>query len=93
VSDCHVIRVCGRAPGHRGHHGGFRSVDRSTVLTPRQREVFRLLALGQTWDQITSSLGITYHTLANLRSEAVSRVGASGTMDVLRDIGWLQVPA
>ena len=94
MSDCGVVRRCGRPTGHRGHHGGFREVfvDQSERLSPREREVVRRLALGQTWDQIVAELGITRQTVANHRASAMTRYGGGVLVDLLREIGWLHVP-
>lgn len=98
MATCDAIRACSRPPRHGTHHGGFRSVDRSELLSRRELEVYRLLALGRTSVEGAEALGITLNTLRNHRARAVARLapGAAtspaATIDVLRAIGWLQVP-
>ncbi len=89
---CDAVQSCGRNEGHRGHHGGFHSLDRSDQLRPREVEVIRRFALGHTWEQIRADLGLSQHTLAHHRQRALDTFGGGCLVDLLRGLGWLTVP-
>lgn len=53
-------------------------------LTPRQREIVELAALGHTNQAIASSLGRSTNTVRNQLAEAMRRLGAANRADVVR---------
>ena len=53
-------------------------------LSPRDLEMLRLLAQGRTLPQIADTLGIAYKTAANGSSRIKTKLGASGTADLIR---------
>jgi two-component system, NarL family, response regulator NreC len=55
-----------------------------TTLTEREREVTRLLALGQHNKQIASSLGVSDKTIENHRQHIMEKLGAHSTADLAR---------
>ena len=61
-------------------------------LTPREYEVARLFALGLTWREVMTELGISRWTLTNHRFHAVAKAGGGSLVDVWRGLGWLRVP-
>lgn len=73
---------------------GPRSVGyRGTRLTPRQWEVVRRLALGQTWKVICADLQISRMTMWRYRQEARERYGVQTVVELYAALGWLEVPA
>ena len=53
-------------------------------LSTRDLEMLRLLAQGRTLPQIADTLGIAYKTAANSSSRIKTKLGASGTADLIR---------
>jgi len=53
-------------------------------LSTRDLEMLRLLAQGRTLPQIADTLGIAYKTAANGSSRIKTKLGASGTADLIR---------
>ena len=53
-------------------------------LSSRDIEMLRLLAQGRTLPQIADTLGIAYKTAANGSSRIKTKLGASGTADLIR---------
>lgn len=53
-------------------------------LTPRQRQVVELVALGHTNAAIASALGASPNTVRNLLAEVMKRLGAANRADVVR---------
>jgi two-component system invasion response regulator UvrY len=53
-------------------------------LSSRDLEMLRLLAQGRTLPQIADTLGIAYKTAANSSSRIKTKLGASGTADLIR---------
>jgi DNA-binding NarL/FixJ family response regulator len=53
-------------------------------LSTRDLEMLRLLAQGHTLPQIADTLGIAYKTAANSSSRIKTKLGASGTADLIR---------
>jgi DNA-binding CsgD family transcriptional regulator len=89
---CNLLARCGRNPGHRGHHGGFVPVARTSLLTGREYEVVRRRALGHTWERLAADLGMARDTAFNHRRHAYEKYEASCFPDLLRAMGWLVVP-
>jgi FixJ family two-component response regulator len=63
------------------------------VLSPREWEVVRRFALGQTWEEICHDLGISRNTLMIHRSHAVAKFRAETLIGLFRAMGWLRVPS
>lgn len=63
----------------------LRRVPRSPVesLTPREREVVRYIAAGQTMPQVASRLGITPRTVAFHKYRAMEKLGAATTAELI----------
>lgn len=53
-------------------------------LTPRQREIVELIALGHTNQAIASTFGRSANTVGNQLAEAMRRLGAANRADVVR---------
>lgn len=53
-----------------------RMKSRVASLTPRQREVVRLVSLGCSYREIAAILGLAPNTVDNHRTEAMKRLGA-----------------
>jgi FixJ family two-component response regulator len=62
------------------------------VLSPREWEVVRRFALGQTYEQVAAGLGITRATVNSHRQRVSDKCGGGSLLDVLRKIGWLRIP-
>jgi DNA-binding CsgD family transcriptional regulator len=67
------------------------------AIAPRQREIFRQLALGLTYAEVGVRLQIKSSTVRRQVGTAFTRLRASGheiqnTIDVFRLLGWLTVP-
>ena len=65
----------------------------ASSLTPREREVLRRLALGETHELIGSVLGTSARTVRRHRAHAIAKFGGGCIADTWRALGWLQVPA
>lgn len=66
---------------HRGREDGG---DRFATLTPREREVFRLIADGFTTKEIARSLDISVKTAENHRSRVLGKVGVRNSAELVR---------
>lgn len=62
-------------------------------LTYRQREVVRLIALGETNLSIGARLGISRHTVDKHRRALLALFDVGCAIDLLRAIGYLRVPS
>ncbi|WP_083458971.1 response regulator transcription factor [Amantichitinum ursilacus] len=63
-----------------GHSGGATSA----CLTPRQREILHLYAMGQGTKQIAYGLGLSVKTVATHREQILARLGLRNTTDLIR---------
>lgn len=61
-----------------------RPADPYWELTPRQREVLRLVALGHTSRQIAALLTISPRTVESHRASVLDRLGLTGTAELVR---------
>lgn len=61
-------------------------------LTPREYEVARLYAEGQTWESIARGLRISKTTLWHHRANAMAKAGVGSMPELLTALGWLRVP-
>jgi len=69
--------------------GDLRKLDRFppspvTSLTPREREVVRLIAAGDTMPEVASRLGITPRTVAFHKYRAMEKLGAVNTAELIK---------
>lgn len=64
----------------------------SRPLTPREHQIARLFALGQTWEAIMAELGISRHTVAFHRQSFLAKSGGGTLIDAFRARGWLRIP-
>jgi DNA-binding NarL/FixJ family response regulator len=64
-------------------HGAHRRI------TPRQREVLRLVALGRTTREIAALLGLSPRTVDTHRAELMSRLGVRDAIGLLREAARL----
>lgn len=62
-------------------HSPASGVDR---LAPRELEIMRLLARGQSLAEIADAIGVGYKTVANSCSEIKAKLGVSRTADLVR---------
>jgi two-component system invasion response regulator UvrY len=53
-------------------------------LTPRELEIMRLLAKGESLAEIAAAVGVGYKTVANACSQIKSKLGVSRTADLVR---------
>ena len=60
------------------------ATSRLATLTPREREVFSLVALGKPNKQIASELGTTEKTIKVHRGRVMSKLGADSVVDLVR---------
>ena len=60
------------------------ATSRLATLTPREREVFALVALGKPNKQIASELGTTEKTIKVHRGRVMSKLGADSVVDLVR---------
>lgn len=67
------------SPGISGH------VIARPRITPRQREVLKLVALGKTTREIAALLGVSPRTVDTHRAELMSRLGAHDAFSLLRE--------
>lgn len=63
-----------------------------TELSPRQRELVRLRAMGLTRKEAADVMGVKIRTVNAFTDETYRRTDARCLQDVLRAIGWLRVP-
>jgi two-component system response regulator FixJ len=61
-------------------------IARIAALSPRQREVMRLVADGLSNKEIALRLGISPRTVENYRAWVMERLGASGLADLVRKV-------
>lgn len=64
-----------------------------SLLTPREYQVVRLRAIGWTRDQITHELRISKNTVMDHMHNAYDKYGATCLVELLAELGWLNVPA
>jgi len=62
------------------------------VLTPRQRQVLRLSALGRPARVAAVELGISPQTIKNHLEDIYRKTDSHTLVDALRAVGWLRVP-
>ena len=62
------------------------------MLTPREYEVVRRFALGQTWPTVQADLSITQTTVHAHRRNALAKYGAHRMVELYAALGWLHVP-
>jgi len=58
--------------------------DAISNLSPRELEILRLLAAGQTMTQIADALSVSYKTIANNCTQLKQKLGARSAMDLMR---------
>lgn len=61
-------------------------------ITPREQEIFKLIANGLSSKQVADKLVISYHTVTTHRKNVLSKLGVNGTVAALGQImqkGWL----
>ena len=95
MSVCGVVMVCGRPPGHRGHHGGFRrrlAADAQFGLTAREIEFMQAYANASDMREAAYALGVSPQTAKNHCSNSYRKIGARGSVEAFRMLGWLSVP-
>ena len=57
---------------------------RAASLTPREREVFELVARGEPKNVIARHLGISFRTVELHRAHIIEKLGARGLSDLIR---------
>ena len=62
----------------------FRMVRQLAALTPREREVFSLVALGKPNKRIAAELGTTEKTVKVHRGRVMHKLGADSVVDLVR---------
>jgi DNA-binding CsgD family transcriptional regulator len=65
---------------------------RLMLLTPREVELLRWVALGYTREQVMWHMGITKKTYYNHRANALMSLEVNSMINALRCVGWLRVP-
>lgn len=90
-----------REGGERFHLPGRHGVSRGAVrmlamthphLSPRQIELFRLLATGLTMRSAAAAMHVAINTAYNLRTEAFERLNVASLPEAWTVLGWLKVP-
>jgi DNA-binding CsgD family transcriptional regulator len=72
---------------------GFRYVrDNLSKLSPRQREVLRLLATGRSYSEVARDLGIGLDTVKGHVVSLYASLGAGTREEAYALVGWLVVP-
>jgi DNA-binding NarL/FixJ family response regulator len=69
---------------HQGVPSGEGTTDRTDALTPREREIVRLIAEGKTNKKIANLLRISAKTVETHRAAAMNRLGAHSTAQLVR---------
>jgi DNA-binding NarL/FixJ family response regulator len=64
---------------------------KSTILSPREKEIVRLIAKGMTTSEIGIELGISHKTVAKHRENMMRRLSAKNVADLLVKSGLVQV--
>ena len=60
------------------------NLDAVSSLSPREREILRLLAAGRTMAEIADLLNVSYKTIANNCTQLKQKLGARSSMDLMR---------
>jgi FixJ family two-component response regulator len=68
----------------REEETGSREKDRLSGVTPREREITRMLIAGKSSKQIAAELGLSYRTVCNHRANLLAKTGAENTADLVR---------
>jgi DNA-binding CsgD family transcriptional regulator len=50
------------------------------LITPREKEIFKLIANGLNAKQVAEHLVISYHTVTTHRKNVINKLGVSGTV-------------
>jgi DNA-binding CsgD family transcriptional regulator len=89
---CNAPGTCGRPAGHRGWCGRMRGPEGAADLTPMQvRSLIEYVLHGDA-RQAAACLGMSYGTLKNHLASAHARTGATSTVQVLHQLGWITLP-
>lgn len=72
------------APGLAGQLASRRDIGATSALSPREREVVRLLALGHTFPEIAIQMNFSERTVKNDRARAAERLGISSRAELTR---------
>ena len=67
--------------------------ERFAALTPRELELLKLVAGGQSNKQIAKEMGISVKTVANHRASLMAKTGAANAADVVRLFTIARAPA
>jgi DNA-binding NarL/FixJ family response regulator len=82
-----------RRSGERRSSSGLRHASgerrRGSLITPRQREVLKLVALGKSTKEIAAQLGISPRTIDTHRAELMDRLGVRDAIGLLREASRL----
>jgi len=70
--------------GNASHRASDRSASHSLKLTPRQREVLRLIAQGHTMKEIAALLGISTRTAESHKYEMMDALGIQTTAELVQ---------
>jgi DNA-binding CsgD family transcriptional regulator len=70
-----------------------RATEAPTTGTARQLEVLRAVLLVGSIRAAAADLGLSEQTVKNHLRELHTRYGATSTLDVARDLGWVSVPS
>lgn len=65
----------------------------STLLSPREEQVVRLIALGHSNKEIADLMDLSVKTIENYKARAVEKVGLKSRADIVKfasDCGWLK---
>lgn len=95
MNSCGVVAVCGRPPGHRGHHGGYRPVPTDLDphgLTPAEYAVLSAYARGLSMAQIAYNRDITAQTVKNQISFVYRKLDVNSATEAYVAMGWLTIP-
>ena len=80
-------------PGQLAKKMAFAKHDNKLAqLSQRELEIVRLLATGQSMDEIAEKLGVSYKTIANNCSALKVKLGARTSMDLMRIALEFQAP-
>ena len=71
-------------PGMARKLAGIRAIDPLADLTPREWEIVRLLAAGETIGDIADRLGVSPKTIANNCTALKPKLGARSSMELMR---------
>lgn len=88
IDDAQLVAAINRGLAHFHENRGQRSheelQDRFSRLTPRQTEIFDLVADGLTSQQISSRLGISVRTVESYRAEVMEKMQAGSVAVLVR---------